>query len=82
MSTRSTRFRAAAALGAAALLVTGCSKGSDSGALSVAGMKDRAKAMGTAGAEVPGEVRHRRGGQGRGIRRPGGFEPRRARRDG
>ncbi|MFI6690039.1 hypothetical protein [Streptomyces sp. NPDC050485] len=45
-----TRFRAAAALGAATLLLTGCSKGSDSGALSVAWVKERAKATGTAGA--------------------------------
>lgn len=45
-----TRFRAATALGAAALLLTGCSKGSDSGALSVAWVKKRAKATGDAGA--------------------------------
>ncbi|MEV5944128.1 hypothetical protein [Streptomyces sp. NPDC051994] len=45
-----TRFRAAVALGAAALLLTGCSQGSGSGALSVAWGKERAKATGTAGA--------------------------------
>ncbi|MFD9823287.1 hypothetical protein [Streptomyces violascens] len=44
-----TRFRAAAALGAAALLLTGCSKGPDSRALSVAWVEARAKATGTTG---------------------------------
>lgn len=45
-----TRFRAAAALGCAALLLTGCSQGPGSGALSVAWVRERAKATGSAGA--------------------------------
>ncbi|MFE4861767.1 hypothetical protein [Streptomyces sp. NPDC056670] len=44
------KFRAVAVLGAAALLLAGCSKGSESGALSVAWVKERAKETGTGGA--------------------------------
>ncbi|WP_189969939.1 hypothetical protein [Streptomyces violascens] len=46
------RFSAAAALGVAALLLTGCSQGPDSGALSVAWVRERAKATGSSGAST------------------------------
>ncbi|MFD7337900.1 hypothetical protein ACFV98_18130 [Streptomyces violascens] len=45
--------RAAAALGTAALLLTGCSQGPDSGVLSVAWVKERAKATGMGSAGAP-----------------------------